>query len=242
MGTCARAARVCGFVLVLGLGVCVFLARSAAGQDAGKAPAPLRASVASNVGRGCGGSVAPAAIQEAVAARLTAGGIVVSKVHNAKLSLDVDCAAPAPNSHKRTMAVQECLTLFELASAPSKEGKATLASTWRKCQSYTCNRPKCEVSERYGAQLMEEFLNDFRERSSGDQVSRAQSRSQPNSGVAAVQSISAAQAAPRVGPCSFQHSTDTPVDTVRVVIYAAYILTCISVFVYWQFRNRGSLY
>jgi hypothetical protein len=166
--------------------------------------------VASKIGRGCGAGIVPAVVQEAAAARLTYVGITVSNAYNARLSIDFDCA-PAPGRN-HPMAVQECLSFFEFTSASPKDGKSTLASTWRKCRSYTCDR-KCEESKRCAAQLVGEFLGDLWERS---------------------------PVAPPVVARSAPATETLPGPTVRVVIFAGYILNCISLLVYWQFRNRGS--
>jgi hypothetical protein len=240
MGTCARSARVCGFVLILGLGVCVFLVRSAFGQSSGRSLASLRVSVASNIGRGCGGSIVPTAIQQAAAARLAYVGITVSNIHNARLSIDLDCVAMAPTRHNKAMAVQECLTFSEFVSPLSKGARPMLTSTWRRCRSYTCDR-KCGASERYAAQLMGEFLGDLWERNPTDSISLQQSRSQSEDRGAAPRSISS-QPTPVIAPSNPLQDTSPPGMTARTVVFGGYILTCISVLVYWQFRNRGSWY
>jgi hypothetical protein len=240
MGNCARAARVLGFVLILDLSVCICPVQSASGQSSGNALASLRVSVASNVGRGCGEGIVPTAVREAAAARLAYVGITVSNIHNARLSMDLDCVAPPPARRNKAMAVQECLTFSEFVSAPSNEARPMLTSTWRRCRSYTCDL-KCEVSKRYGAQLMGEFLGDLWERNPTDRMSPQQSRSESENRAAAQQSISS-QSTRVMASSNPLQDTSPPGITARIVIFGGYILTCISVLVYWQFRNRGSWY
>src|SRR6516164_4276329 len=102
MGTCTRSTRICGFVLILGLGLCLFRVPPVSGQSTGSPLASLRVLVTSNVARGCGGSLS-SAIQEAAAVRLTYVGMTVSNIHNARLSLDLDCAAIAPIHGDKSM-------------------------------------------------------------------------------------------------------------------------------------------
>jgi hypothetical protein len=168
--------------------------------------------VSSGIGRGCGGGIAPTKLQDAATARLAYVGITVSNVHNATLSMDLDCRPVTPGGNP-LRAVEECLTFSEFVSAPSKDGKPTLASTWHKCRSYSCDR-KCEESKHYTAQLVGEFLGDLWERSP---VS-------PNP-------------APVMAPSTAAQEKG-PGTTVRVAIFGGYILNCISVLVYWQLRNR----
>jgi hypothetical protein len=160
MAICTRRAPFYGFVLILGLGVCIFLLPSASGQSSGKPLASLRFLVTSNVGRGCGGGILPSAIREAAVARLAYVGITMSNIHNARLSLELECMAIAPIRNK-TIAVQECLTFSEFVSTPSNEVRPMFTSTWRRCRSYTCDR-KCETApEHYEARLMGDFLGDL---------------------------------------------------------------------------------
>jgi hypothetical protein len=223
MGTCTRSTRICGFVLILGLGLCLFRVPPVSGQSTGSSLASLRVLVTSNVARGCGSGILSSAIQEAAAVRLTYVGMTVSNIHNARLSLDLDCAAIAPIHGNKSMAVQECLTFYNFVSPNA--ARPAFTSSWRRCRSYTCDR-KCEaVAERNEARLIGDFLGDLWERSPDSMPPRK------NQGPSVTMAASN----------SFQ-DVSPPGSTTRSTVLGAYILTCISVLVYWQFRNRGSWY
>jgi hypothetical protein len=194
-----------------------------------------------NVGRGCGSGIVPTAIQQPALARLAYVGITVSNTHNARLSVDLNCVAAASIQHSKTIAVDECLTFSELISTPSNDARPMFTSTWRKCRSFTCDRKCAATSERYGAQLMGEFLNELWDRSPTDSLPLGQNRPLQDLRAAVPQGISPQPATATVTSNPPQ-DTSPPGTTARSAVFGGYILTCISVLVYWQFRNRGSWY
>ena len=227
-GSCPSAVRVSGFgtkpwVLALGLGLCILPVHTSFGQERGKPliplAAPLRMSVASNVAQGCGGTVLPSVIQQDAEAQLRGVGVTVSNIHNAQLAIDVDCVAVTPSARSTVVVVHQCLAFSELVSAPSNDGRAMLATTWRKCQSFTCGGAKCEPLVRSGLHtLINPFFSDFQERNSRNDLPIPQIRPQPQASVI---------------PGEAPHRL-----VGRVVFYLLYIMTCVTVLVYWQRREH----
>jgi hypothetical protein len=229
-GSCPSAARVSRFgskpcVLVLGLGfcLCILPVHTFFGQDRGEPLVPLaaslRMSVASNVAQGCGGTILPSVIQQDAETQLRGLGVTVSNIHNAQLAIDVYCAAVTPGSRSTAMVVQECLGLSELVPAPSKHGRAMFATTWRNCQSFRCGGAKCEPLARSGLHtFINSVLSDFQERNSRNDLPIPPIRPQPHA------SVIPGEAPQR--------------DVGRSVFYLLYIMTCVTVLVYWQCREH----
>lgn len=216
-------------VSVLALGHSVFHIPAALGQEPGKTSlpltAPLRISVASSVARGCGNKIVPEALQQNAEGQLRGVGVAVSSIHNAQLVIDVDCVAVAPRARRAGVAVHQCLGFSELVSTPSNNGKAMLASTWRKCQSYPCTG-NCEPLVRSGQQtLMTAFLSDFQERIPRNLPALPQPSPKPAQNSPAKHSPNAIYAA--------------PANAGRTVFYFLYIMACFSVMCYWQCRRSS---
>jgi hypothetical protein len=198
----------------------------------GKAAMPLRIAVASHAIPVCGDSLAPAAVRDTATARLAAAGITVSSIHTARLDIDFDCVVLAPNARSSAMVVHECLIYSELVSAPSNANKSLLATTWRKCESYTCSRANCTLSAKYGGQLLDAFQAELLEHTTLDTTPHpAQAQSEPTrtQGKSAVPT-----ALIRSVPQKPLHSGGTG----GPLVYAGIIMNCLCVLVYWQIRRR----
>jgi hypothetical protein len=220
--------RVSGFsskpcALGLGLCLCILPVHTSFGQERGKPliplAAPLRMSVASDVAQDCGVTIPPSVIQQDAEAQLRDVGVTVSNIHNAQLAIDVYCAAVTPGSRSTTVVVQECLGFSELIPARSNHGRAMFATKWRNCQSFRCGGAKCESLVRSGLHtLINTALIDFQERNSRNDLPIPQIRPQPQASVIPGE-------APRRG-------------VGRSVFYLLYIVTCVTVLVYWQCREH----
>jgi hypothetical protein len=229
-GSWPSGARVSGFaatpcILVLGVALChcMLLVQTSFGQERGKTPlpltAPLRMSVAFNVAPGCGATIPPSAIQQDAEAQLRGVGVTVSNIHNAQLATDVYCAAITPGSRNTAVVVQECLGFSELHPAPSNRGRAMFATTFRDCQSFKCRGAQCEPLARSRLHtLINTFLSDYKDRNSRDAFPAPQILPQPEV------SVLPGEASGRVAGSS--------------VFYLLYIMTCVTVLVYWQYREH----
>src|SRR5258708_5661916 len=229
-GSCPSAVRVSGFgskpcALVLGLRLwlCILPVQTSFGQERAKSliplAAPVRMSVAFNVAQGCGATIPPSAIQQGAEAQLHGLGVTVSNIHNAQLAIDVYCAAITPGSRSTAVVVQECIGFSELVPAPSNHGRAMFATTFRDCQSFRCRGAKCEPLARSGLHtLINTFLRDFQEPNSRNNFPILQTRPQPQA------SVIPGEVPQRV--------------LGRSVFYLLYIMTCVTVLVYWRCRER----
>jgi len=169
---------------------------------------PFRVAITSNVPHACAGAVPAAIIQHDAEGRLRSAGVTVSDIHNAQLTVDLDCVPVKPGAHDTALAVHQCLGLSELVS--SNERKPILANTWRKCESYICGTAKCEAPVRIGLNaLLDSFLGELRERT-----------------------------APRVETASVVDAPTGATATERVVYYAVYLMICVMLLLYWQLRKR----
>ena len=230
-GSWPSAARVSGFaatpcILVLGLHLCLclFPVQTSFGQELGKTPiplaSPLRMSVAFNVAQGCGAAIPPSAIQKDAESQLRGVGVTVSNIHNAQLATDVYCAAITPGSRSTAVVVQECLGFSELVPAPPNHGRAMFATTFRNCESFKCRGAQCEPLARSRLHtLINAFLRDFQERNARTGFPAPQIQPQP----------------PQVSVTPGEASRR---DVGSSVFYLLYIVTCVTVLVYWQYREH----
>jgi len=198
----------------------------------GQAALPLRIAVGVHAISACGDSLAPAAVRDSAAARLTAAGITVSNIHTGRLDIDFDCVGVAPNVRSSAMVVHQCLSYSELVSAPSNANKSILAATWRQCESYTCSRSNCTASARYSGQLLDAFLSQLPEQTALDTAPHpappVPKPVQPPAKVLAPRHSATALIPPvphRSGPAGS-------------LVYAGIIMNCLCVLVYWQIRRR----
>jgi hypothetical protein len=215
-------------VLALGVGVSLFALHASSGQERHSTAAtePLRFSVASHVASTCGSAFSPSVIRGETDARLRAVGITVSSVHTAQLAADVDCVAVGPSGRSSAIAVQQCLGYSELVSTPSRKSGITLATTWRKCQSFVCGNGRCEPPMRAVLNtLMNEFFTDF-ERSTKVYELAVRPAETPTQAPVVLQTITGHAA----------QSTAVSVPP-AVAFYSLYILACLILLFYWQFRS-----
>ncbi len=182
-------------------------------------------SVTPNVATGCGTAIAGPVIQQDAEAQLRASGITVSKLHNAGLAADVDCVPVATAGRTTGTAVHQCLSLSQIVALPGQDRGVTLATTWRKCQSYPCAGRNCEAAIRSGQRnLVDAFLADLRE--------RAAQPTRPQPGAANMSRV------PGGAPASaFASALDVALSP-AVLIYLLYIMTCLAVLGRWQHRRH----
>ena len=195
-------------MLALGLCACILAANPSSTHERGNAQAP------------------PAALKVSIACdvdRGCGGGVsshVIRQDAEAQLrgagvtvsnihnaELAIDVYCAAISPGSRGSAVVIRQCLNFSELTPSTHGGATFTSSWRKCESFTCRGAKCESLSRSGLHaLVDTFLKDTQE------------RFQPT-----LQRI--------VLPVEAPH----PVDG-RIAFYSLYIMTCVTVLVYWQCR------
>jgi len=181
----------------------------------------------SNVARGCGESITPAAIQQEAAARLRVAGVTVSNIHNAQLTDEVDCVAVTPSVRTSALAVHQCLSFSEVVSA-SSTNRAMLATTWHNCESYMCAGARCERQAQASlGNLIDAFFKDY-----SDRFSR--------SAAPAVPALPGAEG-PRPPAVAYLASAVTAPEYFvhRVVFFSLYIALCLSILVRWQIRRHA---
>jgi hypothetical protein len=167
-------------------------------------------------------------MQQAAEARLRHAGIAVSNIHNAVLAFAVDCGNSGSAAHRATTAAQ-CLDFSEVVSS---NGRASLVSTWRKCQTFTCGGAKCETTARAGVDTLTSALfTEFQGSARAALLSQSGGEADP----AALQHY--ARQRPSSATYLAGYMTPTP-RFVGSVIYSLYIATCLSVLVVWQRRRR----
>jgi len=191
--------RICRLVVCLGFMASILAAR------------PLRVSVVSRVASGCSQRVSEDAVQDLAKSRLQGAGILVSNIHDATLAVETDCSPVRENGHQR-LAVHECVTFSELVNPATNSGRPTLAASWRKCESYTCDREKCEAARPYEEASVDDFVNYYQERTAAAQR--------------ALEEVAAAA------------KSRAPDPQTRVIFLAAYVMCCLSVLVFWQVRGH----
>ena len=122
------------------------------------------------------------------------------------------------------MVIRECLDFSEVVPAPANHGRPMSATTFRNCQSLMCRGAKCEPLVRSGLHtLLNPFLKDLQDRNSRNDRPIAQIEPQPQTGVIPGKLLSA--------------SRDRALLSAEV-FYLLYIMTCVTVLVYWQCRGH----
>src|SRR5579862_4399781 len=123
-------------------------------------PQALTVWLSSEIAPSCEASTVQASLQADMETQLRSAGITVSRVHAAALKNDADCV-PVSTAGHTTMAVHQCLALSQGVSLAPEPRDVTLATTWRKCQSYTCAGQKCEALMRSQTrELVNAFIAD----------------------------------------------------------------------------------
>jgi len=169
-------------------------------------------SVSSHIGQGCGTAIAAPLLQRDIETQLRNAGIVVSRVHSAKLNTTLDCVPVSDQSRAAGMAVHQCLALSQVVSVPSHAHGMTMATTWQQCQSYTCTGHHCsDYAQTSQRSLVDTFLAVEHERSANLPVHAA--------------SI----------------AVPTPPLRVDQVFYGLYILTCLGLVVRWGTASRHAV-
>jgi hypothetical protein len=180
-------------------------------QAVSSVAATLRISTSATVAKSCGNTLHPPILQQAADDRLHNEGFSLSNPYNAQLVLDVDCVPVKQDSRVAGMVAYACLNLSELVSAPS-DGKSQLATTWRKCQSFTLTDQRGDAAVRAGlGQLMTSFLEDLQTRTAN---AIAVSRTAPEP--------------PEIGDPNMA----------RKVFFLSYIMACVMVMFIWHRRSR----
>jgi hypothetical protein len=72
-------------------------------------------------------------MQSDAATHLRGAGVTVSDIHNARLTVDLDCVPVNPAVRGGALAVHQCPGFSELVSAPNSQ--PILANTCRQCES-----------------------------------------------------------------------------------------------------------
>src|SRR5690349_5155765 len=125
--------------LHLGIALFLFCASMTAAENEPAPAAPIRLAVATKIASTCRDAIAAPPISQDAVAQLESAGVRVSDIHNAELTVDVDCL-PLARPHGASSAVHQCLGFSEMVAPASNGGRTMLATTWRQCQSYTCSR------------------------------------------------------------------------------------------------------
>jgi hypothetical protein len=199
--------------LLLAIGLYFLAVPLAVGQDAAKLPtlslAPFRLSAVSQTSEGCGSLITAPAVQQNLEGQLRSVGINLSAIYNAQISTDLDCMAMEDGT-RAAIAVHQCLAFSEVVSA-SRQDKPILASTWRKCQSYTCRSGNCDsqASATTGT-LLGAFLVEFQRRTQAE----------------------ATQFVPAI-----TYNPPPKRNVVQFVFYTGFIMACLSVLFYGQWRR-----
>ncbi len=212
-----RVARLAGVMLL----AAVSLPAQAAEKQA-FAGNPLKLSAATAVDASCGGAVNQSLLQEQLETGLRRHGIALSSVHTARLGMEVECMS-SPESGN-ALAIHQCLDLKELVSQNSAEGRAAMASTWRKCAAFQCRSGACaKTADGRLASLLDGFSEELQSRAG-----------------------SAALTAPII---TIRNAVGTPAAALaqaaapdgagtRTVFFSVYILFCLSVLLKWQLRGQ----
>jgi len=204
----------------LAVGVAVFGACLYAQPSAPPAK-PLMMSVGSSIGPGCGAAISPSAVQQGLQDQLRSAGFTVSKVHSARLSAEIDCVPVSAGAQKANIAVHQCLALSQVVSRQEQGREAIQATTWRKCQAYTCGDRQCEVLARTGLRdLANLFVADSRE------------------AVSMLEPLRSAAPPQATGTAVGGFGVTTLAANAETTYYALYIVLCAVVLLSWQFRRR----
>src|SRR5713101_1650995 len=172
-------------------------------------------SVGSRVAQGCGSALAASAIQRDVEAHLGLAGFRLAKAHSASLESDIDCVAVGSRARTTGIAVHQCLALSQLVTLPS-QARGALATTWRRCQSYTCAHGECGASLLAAERdLVRVFISEFR--------ARPQTETEP--------------AVARAAPFAQRAASSLSLGA-KVIYYGFYIVACCALLLRWEWRKH----
>jgi hypothetical protein len=149
--------------------------------------------------------------------RLRAAGFQVARAaRNATVVHEVTCAV-----ERKTVAVQQCLSLSEFVAAPAQSRSVQLVERWRQCKTYACTGGACSDAVSAGLRDLEGlFLANF--------------HTQTGAIVGITESTPAAPTAKSPGGRLAGGSPGVS------LYYLCYILTCITVLFRWEFRKHSS--
>jgi hypothetical protein len=221
--------------MIVPLGLALFSTISLHGQirpDPVSFGPGLTVSFATNIAPSCRTAIISPRPAYDVESELRSAGIKVSRAYNAALTREADCIPLGALSPKTSIVVHQCLALREVVSLSSQARGVQMAVTWQKCESLTCPHWTCDAKAgRSFGNLLEAFLTVVRRR---DPDSHPSYRSEFVNPVKPEQ----AKRAPSPKLTSLQIDTPTvPSRTTVTTFYVAYILTCLALLVYWEFRR-----
>ncbi len=174
----------------------------------------LTLSVNSHVSPACRTIAAPV-LQEAIETQLQGAGFPLAKAHNASLASEVECTPVNPQGKSPRTVLHQCVSVSQAVSL-SAEVRAALATTWRKCESYTCAARNCEAVALTGARdLVDTFVSEQRERSAREL------KAVTGAVTGAVTTLDRAAGTTRSSDLTFFY-------------YSFYIMTCVAVLFRWQ--------
>jgi|SRR5215472_160201 len=168
----------------------------------------------------CGPAVSNMLDPQGTEGRLRALGFQIARARNATLVHEVNCTVD-----RRTIAVQQCLSLSEFVAVPSQSRAVQLAKQWRECKTYSCVGAACSNAVSAGLRDLEGvFLANF--------------HPQPNA--IADATLSAAEFAP-AAPTVERSAGPFLIAGIPGIslYYLCYILLCITVIFWWQFRKHA---
>ena len=176
-----------------------FGAGSASGQH-------LLLSVRAQAGELCRPAISSVLDPQGTEARLRAVGFQISRARNATLAHEVNCTV-----ERKTVAVEQCLSLSEFVAVPSQSRAVQLRKPWRECKIYSCVGAACGNAVSAGLRDLEGvFLANFHP---------------PTNAVAE----------PAPAPTVKQPAAPVVAGIPGVPLYyLCYILTCITVMFRWQ--------
>ena len=226
-----RSIQRCG--LIFGIGLCLFPASF--GQETGKVLIPLVHSVAisvtSHINETCGNTITGSTFREDATALLVRAGFIVSNVHNAVVSIDTDCVAIPHSNRSSVMTVNQCLSLSETAPDRSNGKSAVPSTIWRECKASRCIGLNCQ-------ELAQSGLHDLLlQLWSGFQENDAQKDSVALTTTDPLVIRRGLERAPASSVQSIAYMSESKRAAVRKVFYSLYLMNCLTLLVYWQFRR-----
>ena len=177
-----------------------------------------RVNVVSKVSRGCGSKIQPTGMQSRAEELLRSAGITVSNIYNSQIAIDTDCVPSRVESDGPGMLVTQCLSFLEVAALSSVERRTGFSTTWRSCESAKCSRAKCGAIVISG---IDSLVNMFlAERRTPKQAVLERGNAEPSQ------------------PAPIQAMHMGSLRIALVIFLSILILFSLSLFLYWQLRDR----
>ena len=189
-----------------------WLAAFSAGSVSGQ---HLLLSVRAQAGEQCRPAISSVLDPQGTEARLRALGFQISRARNATLAHEVNCTV-----ERKTVVVEQCLSLSEFVAVPSKSRSVQLLKPWRECKTYSCvGAAACGNAVSAGLRDLEGlFVANFH------RPTNAVAEPAPKTGAIP-------PPAPTVKPPAPPVVAGIPGAS---LYYLCYILTCITVMFRWQ--------